>query len=342
MKTTLIFSFIVFSLFSSVYAQNDTLKEFYPSGKMKKIIPRVNGRKNGIMTEYRVDGTLRSETTYVNDTIDGIEKGYNVKGELYFISSRRKGKIHGITKHYYRNGKLNIETPWADNKQHGVQKWYYENGVLQNEKPYVDDKRHGIAKYYYESGGIYEERPYVNDKENGIVKEYYKDGRLKLEIPYTNGQIDGVVKEYYENGKLKKESSYTNGNLTVNNKKAEEEHKDSPVIHSILSLTKTSKSLKYGFTSEQPVKVGTGSEGGPANQRAYLDLLRDQQGRPIKYERLGSCCDYKSKNAIVGDMAKLDIYKITYLNEKNEEMNTKVYLSFYDYEEPQILFGFQK
>ena len=107
--------------------------------------------------------------------------------------------------------------------------------------------------------------------------------------------------------------------------------------HSILRLTKTADNDKYGFTPEKPIKVGSGPDGGPANQRAYLELLRDAQGKPIKYERLGSCCDYKSENGFFG-MALLDKYEIIYLNEKGKEKKATVYISFYDYEEQQILF----
>jgi len=112
------------------------------------------------------------------------------------------------------------------------------------------------------------------------------------------------------------------------------------VIHYIPRLTKTADNDKYGFTSERPIKVGTGPDGGPANQRAYLNLIRDQQGKPIKYKRLGSCCDYKSENGIFG-FAMLDIYEITYLDENGTEKKATVYISFYDYEEPKIIFGFK-
>ncbi len=110
--------------------------------------------------------------------------------------------------------------------------------------------------------------------------------------------------------------------------------------NSILRLTKSANNDKYGFTQENPIKVGTGTEGGPANQRAYLNLLRDAQGKPIKYERLSSCCSYKSEYGFMG-MAMLDKYEITYLNEKGKEKKAIVYISFYDYDEPQILYGFK-
>ena len=111
-------------------------------------------------------------------------------------------------------------------------------------------------------------------------------------------------------------------------------------IHPILRLLKTAENDQYGFSSDQPVKVGSGPDGGPANQRAYLDLLRDAKGKPVGYKRKGSCCEYDSPNGMFG-VALIDVYEITYRNEKGKLKTTKIYISFYDYEEPQILFGFK-
>ncbi len=110
--------------------------------------------------------------------------------------------------------------------------------------------------------------------------------------------------------------------------------------HSILRLTKLADNDQYGFTSEMPIKVGVGPNGGPENQRSYLNLLRDQQNKPISYERVGSCCHFPSDNAIMG-MGLLDKYEITFLNEKGKKKKVIVYFSFYDYEEPMILNGFK-
>lgn len=111
-------------------------------------------------------------------------------------------------------------------------------------------------------------------------------------------------------------------------------------INVILRLTKTASNSNYGFTEENPVKVGTGPNGGAANQKAYFKLLRDSKGKQIKFERLGSCCFYKTENGIAG-MGMLDQYEITYLNEDGIENKAVVYITFYDYEEPKILFGFK-
>lgn len=107
----------------------------------------------------------------------------------------------------------------------------------------------------------------------------------------------------------------------------------------ILRLSKTADNEKYGFDPAYPIKVGKGPSGGPANQRAYLDLLRDPLGKPIKYNRTGACCDYKSDNAFMG-YARVDIYEIEFSDAAGNPQKKKLYISFYDYEEPMILFGF--
>ncbi len=128
--------------------------------------------------------------------------------------------------------------------------------------------------------------------------------------------------------------------LTAQDTTAKEIKKKSGVNSEITELTKFAESEKYGLTGEMPVKVGKGGKSGPNNQRAYLNLLRDEQGNPVSYERKGSCCPYKSENAMIGDYALVDIYEISYKNKKGESKTAHIYISFYDYEEPMIPVGF--
>ncbi len=113
-------------------------------------------------------------------------------------------------------------------------------------------------------------------------------------------------------------------------------------IYKITQVTKMADSEKYGLTGEFPVKVGTGPRGGPANQRAYLALLRDGQGNPVQYRRVGGgCCPYKSESAALGGIALVDTYEVLYKDKDGKKKKAIIYISFYDYEEPMIPFGFQ-
>lgn len=115
----------------------------------------------------------------------------------------------------------------------------------------------------------------------------------------------------------------------------------SPTIttHAVVRLVQPATSANYGFTTNEPVQVGTGPDGGPANERRYLDLLRDAQGLPVDYEFIGSC-PYASKNGFMGT-ATLDKYRIAYRGSDGKPQTSEVYFTFYDYSEPLILPGFK-
>ena len=84
----------------------------------------------------------------------------------------------------------------------------------------------------------------------------------------------------------------------------------------------------YGYTTENPIRVGDGGElfGGPARERAYLDNLRGPSGEPISYERTGSL---NVEDTI------LDEYVITGLGNP-----VRLYLDIYKVEELQAPAGF--
>lgn len=108
----------------------------------------------------------------------------------------------------------------------------------------------------------------------------------------------------------------------------------------ILRLVDVAEDSSYGVTEENPIMVGIGPDGGPANERAYLNLLRDPLGHAVAYERTGSCCMYESPNGLLG-YALLDVYELSYHDINGEPQTIKVYISMYDYETPKILSGFQ-
>lgn len=101
-------------------------------------------------------------------------------------------------------------------------------------------------------------------------------------------------------------------------------------------LTDKSKDESYGYEQNNPIKVGHQN---PTAQRAYLSLLRDSKGKPVKYERKGSRVAYPSENGFMG-WASVDIYEVKYRNQRGKKETAILYLSFYDYEEPRIPVGF--
>ncbi len=113
---------------------------------------------------------------------------------------------------------------------------------------------------------------------------------------------------------------------------------DPAKINHIIKLEQISSDPEYGYRPEKPVKVGKGPDGGAGNEYAYLELLRDPSGKPVKFNRKGSCCPYKSENGIMG-IALLDKYEIIYRDENGIEKTVYIFISIYDYETPRVLLG---
>jgi hypothetical protein len=82
----------------------------------------------------------------------------------------------------------------------------------------------------------------------------------------------------------------------------------------------------YGYTKDNPIKVGGGDFDGPPRERAYLDNLAGPKGEKISYERTGSIG--------FGDTI-LDAFVITGLSKK-----ITLYIDEYSYTEPQAPVGF--
>ncbi len=123
--------------------------------------------------------------------------------------------------------------------------------------------------------------------------------------------------------------------------KCRDEKYDGLPIHAILRLTKDAEDDTYGFTSKNPIRTGTGFDGGPGNEEDYIRLLRDAKGWPVYFQRLGSCCTYDSPNGWDGK-GVLDKYRIVYEPEKGKlkDKEAILYFTLYDFDEPKIIKGF--
>lgn len=81
----------------------------------------------------------------------------------------------------------------------------------------------------------------------------------------------------------------------------------------------------YGLNQDDPVMIG-GLREGPARTRRYFENLRTTNGDSLTVRRTGSCCRFKTPNALIGDHASLDKYEL-----KDGSGNvTFVYVNIYD------------
>lgn len=84
----------------------------------------------------------------------------------------------------------------------------------------------------------------------------------------------------------------------------------------------------YGYSPQNAIKVGmaNGGNGGPANERSYLNGLLGPNGETVTYHRIGSCCPVESKNGMMG-MAMLDKYEVTW---SGADKPAILYINMYD------------
>jgi len=82
----------------------------------------------------------------------------------------------------------------------------------------------------------------------------------------------------------------------------------------------------YGYTEQNPIKVGGSGFDGPSRERAYLNNLLGPNGEALSYERRGS---------LLTDTTILDIYIVT-----GSGIDETLYVDMYNFEEPQAPVGF--
>jgi hypothetical protein len=61
----------------------------------------------------------------------------------------------------------------------------------------------------------------------------------------------------------------------------------------------------YGFTSENPIRIG----GGPEGEYLFFEVLRGPEGQPVAWRHVGSCCEFE---LFPGHVEDLDIYEVIY------------------------------
>jgi hypothetical protein len=109
-----------------------------------------------------------------------------------------------------------------------------------------------------------------------------------------------------------------------------------------LGITASNKS--YGRSEETPIFVGiTNHHEGGKNRMRFLNALEMEDGSPIEFERIKSCCPFKTLNSkTIGADQKfglLDVW-VVYPKGKKEEADT-LYINAYDQGQPMAPKGYR-
>lgn len=118
-----------------------TLREYYPTGGIKREGTLQDGELQGKVTQYYDDGKILSEGNYI------------------------KGKKTGLQKYYFQSGKVQAEYETADDNLTGMYREYHSNGNPAAEGRYENNLKQGLWKEYDESGKLIRQAKYKNDVE---------------------------------------------------------------------------------------------------------------------------------------------------------------------------------
>jgi len=93
-----------------------------------------------------------------------------------------------------------------------------------------------------------------------------------------------------------------------------------------IKLSRSATDPEYGFSEHSPVKVGGGFGSGSERTYQYLNTLRGPAGEPIKYDRIGTCCPFKSPNSPFDGAALLEVYVVSISGGPSK----RIYFNWYD------------
>lgn len=157
---------------------------YYSDGKLYKIIPYKDGKKDGIAKEFSRDSIIITLTEYYKDYFIDREK----------INRKDKsGRKQGVWKEFYPNDKVKTESLYFNDMLTGYYREY--------------DSKGNITKEIKFEKGI-EVNDTVSVQKVFIKNAYYDNGRLKYSGSFRDSIPVGIHREYSENEEVVKAFEY--------------------------------------------------------------------------------------------------------------------------------------
>ncbi len=91
MKFTLVLIFVCLTI--NISAQSDTVKTYFPNGKLETVVVYNKNIRQGEATFYWENGNLKEKRNYINDKVEGGVTNYYPNGktkEIYFIEDSKR------------------------------------------------------------------------------------------------------------------------------------------------------------------------------------------------------------------------------------------------------------
>jgi Ca-activated chloride channel family protein len=110
----------------------------------------------------------------------------------------------------------------------------------------------------------------------------------------------------------------------------------SPVVLPLPTTLPTTSGEDYGYSEEDPIRVGGGPDHGLWRETWYFESLHGPEGQPVQFQRIGSCCSFDLPESPWATGA-LNIFEVTY---EGLDEPRHLYIDMYQCETPAAPQGF--
>jgi antitoxin component YwqK of YwqJK toxin-antitoxin module len=193
-------------LLLAVVACHQTVREYYPSGKLM------------------IEKTIKSKK------LDGTYKMWYESGSIKQIAVYHKDKLDGLLECWYANGRKELEEMYANGLKNGKACYWDEQGNLLEEKFFRNDSLDGSYKMWFYTGvlkiegsyhsGLFDGKwLYYNNFGSKVGEGYFTKGAGTLtgfdgaghkihEVSYSKNKKHGNEIEYNLDGSIKETKVY--------------------------------------------------------------------------------------------------------------------------------------
>jgi antitoxin component YwqK of YwqJK toxin-antitoxin module len=221
--------------------------EFWPSGRIKRKTPYVDGVIHGEVTGYWdvINSPVQLKIQYENGLKSGPAKTWHHNGNPLSERSYQDDKLVGQETQYHpaNKGKVKVRRYWQQNHLEGTEYRFDSQGRLRSELNWKNNKKHGLITVFGFSGEAtrqeqWDEGVLVWQKEfryfdlaSGVKEiksaessnyagqlhgkaEYWRQpGIREKTVYYADGNLHGLCEFYDVNGKLERKENWVNGKL---------------------------------------------------------------------------------------------------------------------------------
>lgn len=176
-------------------------KDFFPNGDLKREFIKARDGGNDFLTEFYENGNIRVSTKGDCRTI------YRENGKFDARFYLKNNKIHGDYTIFGKDNNPTVITYYENGQRDGKHFKYYENGVLKLTAFHTKDRPRSRFYGYHPSGKV---KSYERFLDNGQIAEskieYFENGDISSHFIEDERSKEFFYIEYYENRNIKKKA----------------------------------------------------------------------------------------------------------------------------------------